>query len=437
MSRTLINNTITIIVPKRSNRLDFVCRFIFHEILGLNYRIEEAQIDEYKLSFQKHQYNQFYSGFIAQGSEINKDGLSIEQDGSIPFFRSSEGKKYTFQEDLFAYVFFFLSRYEEYHFNHKDQYGRINSANLLSVKSRCHEIPLVDHKIREFGLELERLFGIQTQQHKPQYRSSFDVDHAWKYQHKGLLRNAGGMAKDLLLLNISGVIERLKVLLGAKVDPYHSFEEIDQFHKKTVNPIFFFLMGKYGGIDINIAPRNIHFLTFLRKFAKDHDIGIHPSYRSNQKPNNLIEEKNLLEDAVGRKIISSRQHFLILNFPDSYRALLESNISHDYSMGFHDKVGFRAGTAHSFLWYDLQQEIETSLRIHPFVAMDVSMRDYLQLTPQEAQDKLEIIWKSMALTGGEMMTIWHNNSFIDGENWFKWKSVLVWLSELRHNNSNT
>ncbi|NJO69236.1 MAG: hypothetical protein HC830_08110 [Bacteroidetes bacterium] len=64
-------------------------------------------------------------------------------------------------------------------------------------------------------------------------------------------------------------------------------------------------------------------------------------------------------------VTKSRQHFLRLKFPGTYHRLMQEGITDDYSMGFHDKPGFRAGIAMPYPFYDLVNEKETTLTVHP------------------------------------------------------------------------
>lgn len=70
--------------------------------------------------------------------------------------------------------------------------------------------------------------------------------------------------------------------------------------------------------------------------------------------------------------------------PETYRLLVHENITNDYTMGFADDAGYRAGTALPFPWFDLILNKKTTLFVHPFVIMDTTLKNYLQLSPEEA-----------------------------------------------------
>jgi len=51
--------------------------------------------------------------------------------------------------------------------------------------------------------------------------------------------------------------------------------------------------------------------------------------------------------------------------------------------------GFRAGICSPYNFYDLDIEVETKLRVHPFMVMDGTLKDYMKLTPTDAIETLK------------------------------------------------
>src|SRR5690606_6388446 len=144
------------------------------------------------------------------------------------------------------------------------------------------------------------------------------------------------------------------------------------------------LMADYAKFDKNNPVTNLFFQEKIREVSKWAEIGIHPSYASNSNPEKLKIEIQRLEKISGKRIRKSRQHYIKLNFPETYQNLIANGIEEDYTMAYADETGFRAGTCTPFFWYDLSKEEKTELKIHPFCAMDVAMRNYMQLTIEES-----------------------------------------------------
>ena len=152
-------------------------------------------------------------------------------------------------------------------------------------------------------------------------------------------------------------------------------------------------------------------------------MGIHPSYYSRNHQSRIRNEKEKLERIIGDKVISSRQHFLRFCLPDTYRYLLKLGIREEYSMGYANQVGYRAGTCTPFYWYDLQAEIRTEMRIYPFQVMDGSLRNYMGTEPAEAEQIVDEIIQDIRQYGGIFGLIWHNSSLGGFGHWSGWREV--------------
>ncbi len=136
-------------------------------------------------------------------------------------------------------------------------------------------------------------------------------------------------------------------------------------------------------------------------------------------------EKEIFRLGVIKKgpVHRSRQHYLMLSFPETYKNLLRAGIREDFSLGYADDIGFRAGFAGDFFWYDLEAETSTTLRIFPFQVMDVTLKNYLQLTASEAIEEINDIVKQVKFYGGTFISLWHNSSFAASHGWAEWAMV--------------
>jgi hypothetical protein len=121
----------------------------------------------------------------------------------------------------------------------------------------------------------------------------------------------------------------------------------------------------------------------------------------------------------------------VLKFPTTYQTLIGQEITDDYTMGFADITGFRAGTARSFQWFDLTKNEQTNLTIHPFAFMDGTLNEYLNLTPEEAKNKIDSLYQEVKEFGGEFSFIWHNETIGDYGTWNGWSDVFDHSISLR------
>jgi hypothetical protein len=160
------------------------------------------------------------------------------------------------------------------------------------------------------------------------------------------------------------------------------------------------------------------------------EIGIHPSFKSNSYEFYLHNEIERLESIIKKRVHLSRQHFLILKFPYTYQTLIGQEISDDYTMGFADVIGFRAGTARPFKWFDLTKNEITNLTVHPFVFMDGTLNDYMKLTPDQAIKQIDLLYQEVKEYGGEFSFIWHNETIGEYGIWKDWSKVFEYSINL-------
>ena len=122
-------------------------------------------------------------------------------------------------------------------------------------------------------------------------------------------------------------------------------------------------------------------------------------------------------------ISASRQHFLKIAMPATYRNLIENDITDDYTMGFAARPGFRAGICSTFKWYDLESEVVTNLNIHPFAIMDGTLRDYMKVDASEAMNHIRPLIDEVKNTNGTFISLWHNESLSDEGRWKGWVDI--------------
>ncbi|MEA3477151.1 MAG: polysaccharide deacetylase family protein, partial [Bacteroidota bacterium] len=177
----------------------------------------------------------------------------------------------------------------------------------------------------------------------------------------------------------------------------------------------FVLIGDYGTYDKNSSYRNMRFRKLLKKLSSRAELGIHPSYGSSKDPDKIHAEVKRLSDIIKKPVVISRQHFLMLDLPASYSCLMNQDIQREYSMGYASSLGFRASISSPFNAYDLVQDKELPVRIHPFAFMDSALSDYLQVLPEDYIKFVRPLIQSVKQVDGELIGIWHNYALSDDE----------------------
>ncbi len=327
--------------------------------------------------------------------------------------------------DVFAASFYLVSRYEEYLPFMPDSFNRFEAENSLAYQYDFLNIPLVNLWINEFEKLLKKKFSFLIVTHKPyHFISSIDIDNAYKYQEKGVMRSIGGYLKSIVQLDKHDLIDRTSVLMGKEKDPFDSYDYQLEIQKKyNLKVIYFFLLGDYGVNDKN-HPSNNHGFQKLIKHLADYSIaGIHPSFGSNGNSKQVKIEMNRLANITHRDIFNSRQHFSMLKFPDTYFILQELGITDDYSMGYANFNGFRASYCLPFYWYDLDDELETNLKIHSYCLSETTLRYKDKATPTTVAELAKPLIDEVKKYNGELITIFHNDTMGTAQDWIDWRYV--------------
>jgi hypothetical protein len=419
-------------------RIEYAVKLVFGVVLGIDYSI----IDQ-KENFQKQEGIKInYSGDnfdsvlkimpfgLLEEHSVRKQEINISMWHDLPVFFQSDTIEIPF--DLFSSVFFLVTRYEEYLPFKPDQHGRFEADQSLAWQGKFLRLPIVEL----WCIELAKHLGIadkcpNIQSNNYSFRLTVDIDFPWRYLNKGLLYTAGKLGRDLITFRLKEFIYHFLVLLKKKPDPGNSYHALTEMEKRLGHSIRYFIFcRKRDTFDRNLTVGSKQFEKLLQQLDGKKNIGIHPSYASSDNLSLMVEEISYLSKVLNRKIESSRQHYLRLFFPTSYRNLIYQGVLCDYSMGFASHTGFRAGIARSFNFFDLTEEKETKLRIFPFQVMDRTLLSYLSLTPDEAINEYEYYTNCIRSVGGEFICLWHNDSVCDLGEWKGWKDVFEKMVEL-------
>lgn len=380
-----------------------------------NERIEGIKLKPHNLLFQKQIQSQVIEVFEWEGEKA----FFQSADSFIPF-------------DIFAASFYLVSRYEEYISGKRDRHQRFMSRNSFAGQYKLLEKPLVNIWVLKMADIIEREYpDFKFKRPTFKYIPTIDVDNAWAFKNKGVLRQLASTFKDLFSGRFKNIGNRFAVILKLKPDPYDSYDFMEGFFKKfKFKPVMFFLMCKGGKHDRGLSYKNRKFRMLIKKMSKVADIGIHPSYNSTKKKSLQIKEIERLKEITGREIKLSRQHFLKLTMPVTYRELLNNGINSDYSMGYSNRPGFRASICTPFPFFDLIEGKETSLIVYPFEVMDVTLQSYRGMSPSEADKKIKSLMKEVYSVGGTFISLWHNESLSDESQWKGWRDVYINMTKM-------
>ncbi len=428
-----------IYTPKITGRVRYVFRLVFNELLRVNFSLTQ-NLDEFqsadnpKFIYSDKQYTDdiFFksSGLLFERGIRSQEMGIFEHNGEKLFFQVHD-KNSALPFDVFSAVFYLVTRYEEYLPFVKDKHGRFTAHLSLSHQLGLLEKPVVNIWALQIKEILQKKYpDFKFPQKNFRFIPTYDIDSAYAYLQKGLVRTIGGYYLSLKKLDFKEIALRTRVLLGLRKDPFDTFDLQISYQKKyNLKPIYFILFARYGTYDKNINIRNRKFKFLIKRIADYGKIGIHPSYYTIENPELLKTEIENLEKVLNIDIHSSRQHFLRLVLPDTYQNLIDNDIKNDYTMGYAALPGFRAGICEPYNFYNLDLETETKLRIHPFAVMDGTLNDYLKLTPADAIIKIKKLMNEVKKVNGTFISLWHNESLSDEKRWKGWRKVYETMLE--------
>ncbi|MFN3444384.1 MAG: DUF7033 domain-containing protein, partial [Bacteroidia bacterium] len=342
---------VTVLTTHQTERLRYILTELLGKRLGVNY-VVTTNVDEFnatlgvKVNYTSTQqpnsihiipHHLLFENDIKQQTTNVKNNetwhtiLWPNTNTQIPF-------------DVFAASFYLLSRYEEYSTIERDKHGRFEAKNSIAYKQDFLQFPLLEHWCEELKKQLLVIDSkLEFKQPKFTAITTIDVDFAYLYRGLDSKRWIGKLVKSILKLDFKSILLQLKSTLHVKHDPYNTYDFIKKNVKGKLG--YFILMSNKGGHDKNIKTDSNAFKKLIQQLLKNSDfIGLHPSYASNQSLKTLMNERDALSNITKQKIEKSRQHFLKLTLPDTYRNLTEAGIKEDYTMAYAEQVGFRAST---------------------------------------------------------------------------------------------
>ena len=432
--------SLLIFVPKKASRVRYVFRLVFKELLRIPFELTSdldafQSADAPKLVYAEKPWSDdlFFksAGLLFQRGVDNVELKAFDYEGLKAFFPVRDDES-ALPFDVFSCIFYLVSRYEEYQPYKPDMHGRFTAHLSISSKLGILHKPMVNiWALMVKQIILKRYPDMVFPDRHYRFVPTYDIDSAFAYSQKGLVRSIGGYLLAIKNLDWTDMLHRTQVLFGNKKDPFDTYDLQIEYQKKyQLKPVYFFLFGHYGQYDKNINTRNRTYRFLIKRLLDYAKIGIHPSYGTGENPALLHQEIASLEKVVNKDINRSRQHFLRLMLPHTYRNLIEEDITDDYSMGYAALPGFRAGICDSYNFYDLDMEVETKLRIHPFMVMDGTLRDYMQLTPADALVQIAALIEEVRKVNGTFVSLWHNEPLSDEKRWKGWRDVYEKLLEL-------
>ena len=420
---------ILIYTPILTRRIEYIFKHVFNRLLlkEINFTSEVDDFINYKgpkISYCQKQLSSEY--FIKSNTILLEQGISdidieVKKWNDLKCFFYND--KCSFPFDIFSASFYLLSRYEEYLPHLKDDYGRFSCQESIAYKNDFLEEPMIDIWVQNFKISLQKFFPKLSFNSKNYIvKTIIDVPSVYYYKSKGFLRTIGGTFSDLFRFKFLNIYTRFLVILALKNDPYDNFKWIINRQKKSKSKfLFFFLVGKFSTYDKNISLVKRSFTNIIKYVSDYSNVGLKLSFFALNDLDVLNKEKKDLESFTKRNLILSRNSFSKVNLPITYRNLIKLNIKEDYTMGYVNKIGFRASTCSPFLFYDIDNEIQTPLTIYPYCFIDYSLLSINSFL--DKKEKIIDIINKVKSVNGVLTTVFHNYTFSNENRWKRFKEL--------------
>ena len=328
--------------------------------------------------------------------------------------------------DVLGSIFYIISLYDDFLNEETDEHDRNIGSKSLMFKMKWLNKLVIERWSESFisYIEAQNACSLNAKKIPFNIIPTFDIDNVFAYRLKIGWRKYMSIAKDLVKFDKFRLKERKEVLAGLKKDPYDTYEKIKGISARGFDVKVFWLLGEYGSFDRNVDYDNLHHRRLIAEVNEYADVGLHPSYQSNKSRVVLRDEKARIEEILEKEITHSRQHFLKVKLPYTFADLAKVGFTDDYSLGYADQIGFRAGIARPFIWYNLKENRPSKLKLHPISYMDGTLNEYMELNIDEAISLVKMLKSEVQNYGGNFVALWHNETIGDYGKWKGWSRVL-------------
>jgi hypothetical protein len=416
-----MKNGVQIVCNATTARLRYTLQEVFEKRLGLPYSIILPN-EAYDASVPTLFY--LNSSIISESNHWFCDGLLFEETINAQFdYPNIDISKIDFKTvDILAIVFAYLSRYVEYNYYSKTNATLFLDEPINNFEKTHIKEPVVEIIVAQIKNYLHQQFT-SLEFKLPQFKKilTADIDIAFKYKGRNVLRQIGAMLKDPKSLG-----RRWAVLQNKITDPFETFEKLYSLQPQYSETILFFPAGANAKKDRHIPVTNKHLKQVIKQIPNTIQIGLHPTLNSNSNEIIIATEKNILSEISNRTINYSRQHYLAFKLPTTYNALLKAGLQKDFSMGYNNLNGFRAGTCLPFAWFNLATNEATSLLIQPLICMDAVYIYNNNYTVATAITDTQLLINACRRYNGNFCIDVHNNHLTHSHAYLDWFNAILY-----------
>lgn len=424
-----------IYVQKVTPRVSYTFKQICKRILGLDIDLT-SKIETFiahdgpKFSYGKQPLSKelyFQSADLLFEHGLNDVDILVQDWGETKCFFEVKHKSSALPFDIFAATFYLLTRYEEYLPHVKDDLGRFPATESVAFTDDFLQDPVVDIWAYRFkDILLTKYPDLKFEDKRFTIKPVISISQTFAYKNKGALRSIGGGVQDLWGLKFDQFTDRIKVNIGLKKDPYDTFDFIIDLQKRKKRKAkVLFGLGDYSNYEKNVGYNNPKHQSLIKHIADYIDVGLKVSYDAISDLLVLKKEKQRIEYICNRKLLYSICSFFKIKLPEAYRNFIELEIEEDYSMGYANHSGFRAGTCTPFMFYDLDYEVQTPLVIYSFCFAALGNNEVVN--EESIREEINLYIEKVKNVNGTFIPVISNTILSDLMGQHFWRSILEFI----------
>ncbi|HGJ5876897.1 MAG TPA: polysaccharide deacetylase family protein [Arsenophonus sp.] len=339
----------------------------------------------------------------------------------------------TVHYDMLGLTYWMLNRLEEIGSHNLDNHQRFPATSSHAYRHGYLERPIIDEWLIILGQVIQRVWPqLVLKQHKFSIKVSHDVDRP-SYAYTPWLSIGRIMMDDLIkdhkirTLVTTPYLKLTTRMQLHSADPYNTFDWLmDVSEANNLQSAFYFICGC---TDIKKDAVYKPEYSVIRKLMcrihnRGHEIGLHPSYGTYQRPAMIQYEAERLKKVCLEENITQaywrggRMHYLRWEHPTTLQAWNDAGMDYDSTLGYADHPGFRCGSCFEYPAFNPITQQLLVIRIRPLIVMEVTIIEsaYLGLgTGDKALNRILKLKEVCYRVNGCFTLLWHNSSLISNE----------------------
>ncbi len=347
--------------------------------------------------------------------------------GNRPLFFPASPESVECAFDLPLSTLLTLSRFEETLPAERDCHDRFPAAKSVAHRGGYLNRPVVD----EYGLAFEQALTYLLPTWRPAARKlrvklSHDVDEiGLPFSFRNAMGHTFRRGKPVATL-----WDLLGPVAGLKPTYLHLVEEVVRMSlERGLDSAVYWKSSASSRYDTGYDPRHPQVREVISWLHKQGvETGVHPSYYTFCSPDLLQSEVAGLREVLGDRPLGGRQDFLRWG-PETWVDWETCGLAYDSSVGFADRLGFRAGTCIPYRPWLLSSNREANLLEIPLLVMDSTLVHYMHLTSRQSIDEVLRCAAHCRAVGGVFTLLWHNTTLLDPPYYGLYEAILDALAD--------